>query len=115
MPEWCAVSLASPQVVRYDISLFRNVYKSIFSIGVYMLNTGLDGYGDSTKDAVIGQVRCVGTEPNLLECSYARVGFHACGNIASSDPDIIISCYGKCGFLAQNSYALLVVTNVCVL
>ena len=115
MPEWCAASLASPQVVRYDISLFQNVYKSIFFIGGYILSTGLDGYGASTKDAVIGQVRCVGTEPDLLECSYASVGFHFCEDIASSDPDIIISCYSKCGFLAQNSYALLVVTNTCVL
>ena len=44
---------------------------------------------------VIGEVHCIGTEPELLECSHASVGHHRCGGGLSIDHDVIISCYGK--------------------
>ena len=47
-------------------------------------------FGTSDKEAVLGEVHCVGTEPNLLQCSHARN--HNC-QWRSPDPDIIISCY----------------------
>ena len=52
------------------------------------------------NSAMIGEVHCVGTEPELLECSHASIGSHRCGiqTDYDTDSDIIISCYGmyKC-------------------
>ena len=52
-------------------------------------------FGDSERDAVIGEVHCIGTEQELLECSHASIGDHFCGRFLSPIPDIAISCYGR--------------------
>ena len=51
-------------------------------------------FGDSERDAVIGEIDCIGTEQELLECSHASIGFHYCERFRSPVPDIAISCYG---------------------
>ena len=53
-------------------------------------------FGTSKGDAVIGEVRCIGTEPELLECFHASIGYHRCGSVRanSAASNIIISCYG---------------------
>ena len=54
-------------------------------------------FGINDSNAIIGEVHCVGTEPELLECSHASIGSHRCGihTDYDTDSDIIISCYGK--------------------
>ena len=52
-------------------------------------------FGSSENDAVVGEVHCVGTENELLECSHSSVGNHQCWYFFYDDhPEIIISCYG---------------------
>ena len=57
--------------------------------GAYILDYG-DSFETSKKDAVIGGVQCVGTEPELIDASF---GDHNCGPLHNT-PDIIISCSG---------------------
>ena len=47
---------------------------------------------------MIGEVHCVGDEPEMLECSHTSIGKHDCGDDSeeSFDPDVILSCYGGC-------------------
>ena len=52
-------------------------------------------FGESELSAVVGEVHCVGTEPELVECSHRTFGRHFCGRLGSeSVPDLAISCYG---------------------
>lgn len=53
-------------------------------------------FGVSERDAVVGQVHCVGTERELLECSHSSFGRHYCGwyYYYRYYQDIVISCYG---------------------
>ena len=52
-------------------------------------------YGMSDRVFLLGEVHCVGNEPELLECSHTSIGVHSCGRDATSIPnDIIISCRG---------------------
>ena len=60
--------------------------------GAYILDYE-DRFGTSNRSAVIGEVYCNGTEPELLECFHASIGTHPCYR-GSIDSDIIISCYG---------------------
>ena len=60
--------------------------------GEYILDYG-DSFETSKKDAVIGEVQCVGTEPELIECFHASFGDHNCGPLHNT-PNIIISCSG---------------------
>ena len=53
-----------------------------------------NSFGISKKDAVIGGVQCVGTEPELIECFHASIGNHNCGR-GQTTPHIIISCSGR--------------------
>ena len=52
-------------------------------------------FGASERDTVIGEVHCIGTELELLECSHDSIGIHRCGGITSTIPDLVISCFGK--------------------
>lgn len=54
-------------------------------------------FGESEHPAVVGEVHCVGTESELLECSHGSIGKHLCGvNKAHNIPhDVIVSCYGN--------------------
>ena len=49
-------------------------------------------FGDSERDAVIGEVNCIGTEQELFECSHSNIGYHRCRRLPSPVPDIAISC-----------------------
>ena len=51
-------------------------------------------FGVSERDPVAGEVHCLGTEPELLECSHGTLGQHYCGLHLNYIPDIAISCYG---------------------
>ena len=53
------------------------------------------GQPENSTYAVIGEVNCGGSEPELLECAHATIGKHSCSQISSSTPDIVISC--DCG------------------
>ncbi|CAI8033836.1 Hepatocyte growth factor receptor, partial [Geodia barretti] len=61
--------------------------------GAYILDYE-DRFGTSNRAAVIGEVYCNGTEPELLECFHASIGSHRCyrGRYVT---DIIISCYDE--------------------
>ena len=52
-------------------------------------------FGVSDENPLLGEVHCVGTEPNLLECSHTSIGIHSCGRQLDPIPDIAISCYGN--------------------
>ena len=51
-------------------------------------------FGISERNPLFGEVHCIGTEPELFECSHSFIGWHACGSQWDSVPDIAISCYG---------------------
>ena len=61
--------------------------------GAYILDYE-DRFGTSNRSAVIGEVYCNGTEPELLECFHASIGTHRCYRGSINYTDIIISCYG---------------------
>ena len=52
-------------------------------------------FGTSESPPLLGEVHCIGTEPEILECSHSSIGYHYCGRDNIPVPDIIISCYGK--------------------
>ena len=64
--------------------------------GAYVVQDQLPHvYGMSDRVFLLGEVHCVGNEPELLECSHTSIGVHSCGRDATSIPDdIIISCRG---------------------
>ncbi|CAI8006305.1 Deleted in malignant brain tumors 1 protein, partial [Geodia barretti] len=80
-----------------NASLARVVCRALgFSqYGAYVIDHSPDKYGTSERNAVIGEVRCVGTEVELLECSHSSIGVHHCGYHNVTDPDIIISCFDE--------------------
>ena len=51
-------------------------------------------FGRSERAPVVGEVHCIGTEPELLECSHTSLGQHTCGRGSTPVPDVIISCLG---------------------
>ena len=51
-------------------------------------------FGVSDKNPLFGEVHCVGTEPDLFECSHTSIGIHSCGSHLDRIPDVAISCYG---------------------
>ena len=70
----------------------------LLHLGASIIDHDSDRFGVSTRNAVIGDVDCIGNEPEVVECFYSSIGDHRC--IAPiTDPDIIISCYGlsECG------------------
>ena len=69
------------------------------NVGAYTLKDDIERFGTSGKDAVIGEVHCIGTESGLLECSHSSIGFHYCSPyyLDYDEPDIVISCYGMYG------------------
>ena len=70
------------------------IYTHPYPTGAYVIDHNPDKYGTSERNAVIGEVRCVGTEVELLECSHSSIGVHHCGYHNVTDPDMIISCFG---------------------
>ena len=62
-------------------------------IGAYVVDDA-SVFGTSDENPLFGEVHCVGTEPNLFECSHSSVGFHQCGRHQTPVPDIAISCFG---------------------
>ena len=91
MPEWCVDNLASLPTVRcnvYSYQDIQNVYGDF--IGAYLLDDA-SIFGKSERSPVLGEVHCIGTEPELLECSHKNIGYHYC---ISTSPDFAISCYG---------------------
>ena len=64
-------------------------------VGAYNIIANPWTFGISERSAVVGEVHCVGTEPELLECSHSSFGYHFCGLYGFFfSPDIAISCYG---------------------
>ena len=67
-------------------------------------------FGESDRYAVLGAVHCIGTEPELLECSHSSLGQHLCGtNFYVSGftlSDIAISCYGMNYYIFQVCYTI---------
>ncbi|CAI8018786.1 Deleted in malignant brain tumors 1 protein [Geodia barretti] len=61
----------------------------------FVLDGDIERFGGSERDPVVGEVHCIGNEPELLECSHASIGVHFCAGFSRFDPDIIISCYGS--------------------
>ena len=64
------------------------------SIDAFVLDGDIERFGGSERDPVVGEVHCIGNEPELLECSHASIGVHFCAGFTRFDPDIIVSCYG---------------------
>ena len=93
MPEWCAGSWGSLKRVRFHMFILTNKHLLLLCTGAYVLDFK-QRFGTSERSAVIGEVHCVGTEPELLKCSHASIGSHRCG-INTDYSDIIISCYGR--------------------
>ena len=73
--------------------VLTNKHLLLLCTGAYVLEYE-QRFGTSERSAVIGEVHCVGTEPELLECSHVSIGSHRCG-INTDYSDIIISCYGR--------------------
>ena len=53
-----------------------------------------DVFGTSDRNPLVGEIHCVGTEPELFECSHTSIGIHSCGRDAGPVPDVAVSCYG---------------------
>ena len=53
-----------------------------------------DVFGTSDRNPLVGEIHCVGTEPELFECSHTSIGIHSCGRDADPVPDVAVSCYG---------------------
>ena len=70
---------------------FMHVY-----VDAYVVNDA-NVFGESDRNPLLGEVHCVGTEPDLFECSHSSVGIHSCGRHQTPVPDIAISCYGMLG------------------
>ena len=50
-------------------------------------------FGKSSRHAVVGEVHCLGIEPELLECSHTSLGQHICrDDFPFTISDIAISC-----------------------
>ena len=63
--------------------------------GAYVIDEALPHvYGTSERVHIVGEVHCIGTEQELLECSHTSIGVHSCSRDAPPVPDILISCYG---------------------
>ena len=63
--------------------------------GAYVVEDPLPHvFGVSNRFPLFGEVRCVGSEPNIFECSHSSIGSHSCDHSNPAVPDIIISCYG---------------------
>ena len=68
--------------------------------GAYVIDEALPHvYGTSERIHIVGEVHCIGTEQELLECSHTSIGVHSCSRDAAPVPDILISCYGLKIFL----------------
>ena len=65
----------------------------LLHLGAFIIDRDPDRFGLSTRNAVIGDVDCVGNEPEVVECFHSGIGDHRC-RAPITDPDIIISCYG---------------------
>ena len=49
----------------------------------------------SERAPLLGEVHCIGTETELLECSHTSIGRHSCGvTVVPPVPDIVITCSG---------------------
>ena len=70
--------------------IIARIEGELFYAGAYVLDHE-ERFGTSERDVVIGKLFCVGTEPELLECSHTGIGYYDyCSRLS-----IIISCYGK--------------------
>ena len=69
-------------------------YINTTNVGAYLLEDA-SIFGMSDLNPLLGEVHCVGTEPELFECSHTSIGSHSCGLNQSFVPDLAISCYGK--------------------
>lgn len=65
---------------------------SLMVLGASVADPDLFGTGE--KYRVIGEVECVGTESELLECFHTPIGEHYCNDVHV--PDIAIHCTGEC-------------------
>ena len=96
MLEWCAAKWGFQRKVRISLQSINPCYFQLHFTDAYILDRDRERFGSSERDAVIGEVHCVGTEHQLLDCSHASIGFHFCGTLSTTTtPDIIISCYGR--------------------
>ena len=46
------------------------------------------------EQSSVGEIHCVGSETELLECSHSAIGIQFCSRVLSDIPDIAISCNG---------------------
>ena len=91
MPELCAVNWDTLKKVSL---CWRLYYLFILPPNTEAYNLYYDPrFGSSKESAVIGEVNCVGTEPELLECSHSSIGNHNCLR-SNAETDIVISCFG---------------------
>ena len=60
-------------------------------IGAYVIDDTY-AFGRSEQSFVLGEVHCIGTETELLQCSHSGLGLHTCSQFYLT-PDITISCY----------------------
>ena len=65
---------------------------SLLSTGAIAITNGL--YGDPAVQQVIGDVRCIGTEPSLLGCSYTVFGVNQPAHCDPSIGDAAAVCQG---------------------
>ena len=57
-------------------------------------------FGVSERAPLLGEVHCIGTEAELLECSHSSIGRHLCGiTLIPPVRDIVISCFGTIVYL----------------
>ena len=84
------------EIIQYrQFSYINSCTKEFSCIGSDFLLDNTQEYGTSHRYAVIGEIYCGGSEPELLDCAHATIGEHNCYQINSSTPDLVISC--DCG------------------
>ena len=63
-------------------------YNSSLTLLVVITNVSFGG-ASSSQPTHLDDVQCIGTEPNMLNCSYNGIGVHNCGNNHKEDVGII--------------------------
>ena len=100
MPELCVVSWGSLLMVKILICHFV-CFKSHSKKDAHVVEGEVARmFGVSERAPLLGEVHCIGTEAELLECSHSSIGRHLCGiTIIPPVPDIVISCFGMIVYL----------------
>ena len=67
-------------------------------------------FGASSEHFVVGEIHCVGTETELLECSHDSIGHHRCGSNEDADTVAIV-----CGMSIKASTSYILVYKTAIL